>query len=420
MKLTAFVIVLSCCANVIFAQTQDPFKKKDERKSDPVAHSNLTKQRQQQASIQSVEDDVAYFEGLQLKKDRVDQLVYHGFPSWANEPGTEYFRLAFKSLRGMLIDSIPLNIERAIFLVENAYMGNQIKYKDFQQAVNKMVQFCYSRMNDLKLDKKDELAKNMVIYSLLVDTLKLKPPGSEKMITHYPLKYNWDDFDSKKDFTSHFVTTLVATNTGQCYSMPLLYLILAERLGTEAYLSYAPHHSFIKIKNDKGAWYNLELTCRYILSDYHYMNHSYIKSEAIRHKIYLTPLSKKETVASMVLQLGRYYLLKYGYDPFIMNCVALTEKYSPHDIEARILGANYQTTLTLTIARLLEARKPLELKNHSPEAYRHYERMQELYRGIDSMGYEEMPVEIYRKWMEHVIHEKEKEGKKSLYLKNEF
>mgnify|MGYP006905604720 CR=1 FL=1 len=65
----------------------------------------------------------------------------------------------------------------------------------------------------------------------------------------------------------------------------------AERLGAEAYLALAPSHSLVKIKDDKGAWFNLELTTRAILSDYHYMNSSYIKSEAIRNKLYLNALT---------------------------------------------------------------------------------------------------------------------------------
>lgn len=410
MKVAVYVILLCCCVNLVFAQTQGPFSRKNEGKNNTVVHSDLMQHNKQQSNLIFTDNDV-------FKKNHIDRLVYQGFPSWKDEPGTENFHSAFKVLKGMLIDSIPLKLERAVFLVENAFTGNQMKYEDFKQTINNMVQLCYSYLNDLKLDGKDDLVKNMVIYSFLVDTLKLKQPGSEKTFIHYPPTYNWDDFDSKKNFTSHFVTTLIEKNIGQCYSMPLLYLILAEKMNAEAYLSYAPHHSFVKIKDDKGAWCNLELTCRYILSDYYYMNHSYIKSEAIRNKIYLNPLSKKETVASMVLQLGRYYLLKYGYDSFVMECVALTEKYSPHDIEAKLMKADYQTKLTLTIARLLKAHKPQMLKNHSLEAYKHYEEMHKIYREIDSMGYEEMPVEIYRKWMEHVIHEKEKEGKKSLNLK---
>lgn len=158
----------------------------------------------------------------------------------------------------------------------------------------------------------------------------------------------------------------------------------------------------MKIQDDKGAWYNLELTCRSVLSDYHYMNSSYIKSEAIRNKLYMTPLSKKETVASLLTMLGQYYLIKYGYDPFILNCIHTAEIYAPHDIYSKIMEANYETRLTLEIARLLNAPNPETLKRISPEAYKHHERMHQLYKEIDDSGYEDMPKEIYARWLRHV------------------
>lgn len=329
-------------------------------------------------------------------------LAGHGFPSQTGVPGTEYFRSAYQELSGMLCDSIPLNLERAIFLVENAYLDNQLSFGNFQEKISERVDYCKWRMKELKLNPHDGLAQNMAIFSLLTDTLRIKQPGTEKTITHYPLKYNLDDYDSQKNYTSHFVTTLLATNVGQCHSMPLLYLVLAERLGAKAYLSFAPQHSFVKIQDDKGAWYNLELTCRSVLSDYHYMNSSYIKSEAIRNKLYMNPLSKKETIASMLTLLGQYYLMKYGYDPFLLDCIHTAGLYAPHDVLNKIMEANYETRLTLEIARLLNIRSPEVLKTVFPKAYKHHERMHELYKEIDDSGYEDMPKEIYERWLRHV------------------
>lgn len=364
--------------------------------------------RRNQNSRQQIDEAIAHMALQERKQKTANYLIQNGFPA-INEDGTEIFHDAYKEISGMLCDSIPLNLERAVFLVENAYLGNALKYENFQQAINERVQYCRWRLKELKLNPKDGLAANMAIYSLLADTLKIKQPGTEKTITHYPLKYNLDDYDSKNDFTSHFVSTLLSTNTGQCHSMPLLYLIMAERLDTKAYLSYAPRHSFVKIRDDKGAWYNLELTCRSVLSDYHYINSSYIKSEAIRNKLYLSPLSKKETVASTLVSLGRYYLVKHGYDPFILDCMHQAEKYSPNDIDTKLMEADYETRLTLEIARLLDAPNPQRLKERSAGAYKHYERMHELYKEIDDSGYEDMPPQIYQKWLEHLAREKDKE-----------
>lgn len=380
------------------SSTPSPFIK---RAQSNVYDPNELMRRNQRAQ-QEINAAVCMMREIEGHQNIAHSLAQRGFPSQAGVPGTEYFRSAYQELSSMLSDSIPLNIERAVFLIENAYSGNQLNFDNFQKSINERVDYCKWRMKELKLDPHDGLVQNMVIFSLLTDTLNIRQPGTEKTITHYPLKYNLDDYDSQKNFTSHFVTTLLATNVGQCHSMPLLYLILAERLGAKAYLSLAPRHSFVKIQDDKGAWYNLELTCRSILSDYHYMNNSYIKSEAIRNKLYMTPLSKKETVASLLTMLGQYYLIKYGYDPFILNCIHTAEIYAPHDIYSKIMEANYETRLTLEIARLLNAPNPETLKRISPKAYKHHERMHQLYKEIDDSGYEDMPKEIYARWLRHV------------------
>lgn len=380
------------------SSTPSPFIKREQ--SNAYDPNELV--RRNQRAQQEIDAAVSMMREIEEHQNIAHSLAQRGFPSQAGVPGTEYFRSAYQELSSMLSDSIPLNIERAVFLIENAYSGNQLNFDNFQKSINERVDYCKWRMKELKLAPYDGLAQNMVIFSLLTDTLNIKQPGTEKTITHYPLKYNLDDYDSQKNFTSHFVTTLLATNVGQCHSMPLLYLILAERLGAKAYLSLAPRHSFVKIQDDKGAWYNLELTCRSILSDYHYMNNSYIKSEAIRNKLYMTPLSKKETVASLLTMLGQYYLMKYGYDPFILNCIHTAENYAPHDIYSKIMEANYETRLTLEIARLLNAPNPETLKRISPETYKHHERMHQLYKEIDDSGYEDMPKEIYARWLRHV------------------
>lgn len=378
--------------------------------TNPVYDPNELTRRNQRAQ-QEINEAIRLMREIEERKSIAHSLSRDGFPSQASIPGTEYFRSAYQEIYSMLRDSIPLNLERAVFLIENAFLGNQLNYDNFQKSIQERVDYCKWRMQQLKLDPHDGLAQNMAIFSLLTDTLNIKQPGSEKTITHYPLKYNLNDYDSQKDFTSHFVTTLLATNVGQCHSMPLLYLILAERLGTKAYLSMAPQHSFVKIQDDNGAWYNLELTCRSVLSDYHYMNSSYIKSEAIRNKLYMTPLSKKETVASMLTLLGQYYLMKYGYDPFILDCIHTAELFAPYDIYSKIMEADYETRLTLEIARLLNIRNPEILKKVSPEAYKHYERMHELYKEIDDSGYEKMPKEIYARWLRHVDKLKKEESK---------
>lgn len=193
--------------------------------------------------------------------------------------------------------------------------------------------------------------------------------------------------------------------------MPLYYLLLAEEMGAEAYWSFPPRYSFVKIQDEKGDWYNLELTCKAILSDTHYMNSSYIKAEALQNKIYLEPMDKTNVIAEMLLELARGYYNKYGLDDFYLKCIDTAEQYLKNDLNAKILKSAYQTRLTLTLAHLLNAPKPEIMQQLSPEAYKHFELMQAQYKKIDDMGYEEIPVAVYALWLDHIAKEKEKADK---------
>lgn len=333
----------------------------------------------------------------------------NGFPSQKGLPGTEYFYSAFQKISAMLSDSLPLNLGEAVFLVENAMLGNKLDYSVYQKEIDKRTDLCRLIMQQEKLSQSDNLAKNNVLYRLFTQTITVRQPGTEKIITHYPVQYNLEDYRSEQDFTSHFITTLLATNKGQCYSMPLLYLIVAEKLGAEAYLSYAPKHSMVKIKDNKGRWYNLELTCRYIMSDNHYINSGLIKSQAIRSGLYLSPMNKKEVIASLMIQLGNYYSLKYGYDPFVIKCLHLAEKQMNVPVEAWKLEADYHNRLLLSIMNLLQIHDIEQLKTSLPQAYARYEKLLDLEQKIQASGYEELSPVLYQKMLEHVEKLKEEE-----------
>lgn len=53
----------------------------------------------------------------------------------------------------------------------------------------------------------------------------------------------------------------LATRKGNCVSMPILFVILGQRLGLPAALATAPHHVLVKFADDtQQAWVNVEAT----------------------------------------------------------------------------------------------------------------------------------------------------------------
>lgn len=347
--------------------------------------------------------------GMIQRRSLALSLASHGFPCREEKPGTEFFYGAYDQIRAMLTDSVPMELGKAVFLVENAMLGNRLEYGDFKNEIERKSDLCRLMMQQQRLSQTDNLAKNNVLFRLFTQTLQIRQPGTERVITHYPVRYNLEDYRSERDFTSHFITTLLATNKGQCYSMPLLYLILAEELGAEAYLSYTPNHSLIKIKDNKNRWYNLELTCRYVMSDNKYINNSLIKSDAIRSGLYLSPMGKKEVIASLMIQLGNYYSLKYGYDSFVIKCLHQAEKYMKVPVEAWRLESDYENRLLRSMMNLLQIQDIGQLKTELPRAYAHYERLMDLQGKIRESGYEELSPELYQRMLEHVERLKEEE-----------
>lgn len=368
--------------------------------------------QQHQRQLQEIANDKAQ-SNIQNDTQRqydIMMLTKYGFPMQSNNEGTSAFYSAFDEINNMLSGQETLNLGRAVFLVENAWHNNKYDYNDYKNGIRSSAEFCNQKIKEERLDKDDNLVKNMMLFRFMCDTLKLK----DKSTAHFPVKYNYVDYDSHISYDSHFVTTLMQTNTGQCHSMPLYYLVLAEEMGADAYWSFSPRHSFVKIQDEKGDWHNIELTAKAILSDTHYMNSSYIKSEALQSKIYLEPMDKTNVVAEMMVDLARYYYQKYGYDDFYLKCIDTAQRYLNNDMNVKILRSAYQTRLTLTIAHLLNAPKPEIMQQRSPEAYKHYELMLAQYKEIDDMGYEEVPVTIYSLWLDHIAKEKAKADKAKL------
>ena len=105
--------------------------------------------------------------------------------------------------------------------------------------------------------------------------------------------YDFEDFTGREDYTKIFITKLMQTHTGQCRSLPVFYKILADKIGSEAYLAQAPNHLYIKHPGEDNRWVNIELKNGHFASDPYIISSMNISAEAIRNKIYMDAMSEK-------------------------------------------------------------------------------------------------------------------------------
>ena len=115
-----------------------------------------------------------------------------------------------------------------------------------------------------------------------------------------PFTYDFADPLGRKS-SNQLLATYLRTRRGNCVSMPMLFVALAQRLGLDVTLSTAPHHVFVKYHDDAaGRWINLETTSGANPARDVWLRQLFpMTDEAIANGIYMKALSKKEALVAM-------------------------------------------------------------------------------------------------------------------------
>ncbi|HJR73060.1 MAG TPA: transglutaminase family protein [Luteimonas sp.] len=137
---------------------------------------------------------------------------------------------------------------------------------------------------------------------LLISTLYEPGPWND----FRPFSYDLDDPLGQK-MSNKLVSNYLASRKGQCVSMPILFAILGQKLGLPVTLATAPSHILVKYADvESGQWLNIEATAGGFKHDSSYERETHISPLAIKNRIYLRPLSKRESVAVMAITLMEF------------------------------------------------------------------------------------------------------------------
>ncbi|PKV50835.1 hypothetical protein ATE84_2902 [Aquimarina sp. MAR_2010_214] len=331
-------------------------------------------------------------------------------PSKGNKTGADTYRSALAKLQHMSDRSF--SIKKATFIVENAFFENKKNYAEFDKTIEQTGDFLRTKMQELGYDDSNNLAKNFLLFQFFSDTLAIE----SKQLKHLPLAYDFEDYMGKDDWTKMFVSKLLETGKGQCNSLPQLYLILAEEIGAEARLSLSPNHSYIKFQDDaKRKWYNVELTNGMLTTDAFILQSGYIKAEALQNKIFMHPLTDKQLLSQQLVNLGLGYIRKYSYDEMVPEIVGKALELNPHNVNAQLVKANYDTfKLQYALQELGISKENFSQIKHYPFAVELYHNVMNQYKQVDALGYQQMPEEAYQQWLHSVKGKQNKQYNKDL------
>lgn len=115
-----------------------------------------------------------------------------------------------------------------------------------------------------------------------------------------PFQYDMTDPQGQK-LSNRLLGSYLDTRRGNCITMPILFLILADRMHLPVALSRAPLHFFIKYTDDvTGQTLNLETTSGgYPARDSWIREQMPMTDQAIANGLYLRALTRRETLAAM-------------------------------------------------------------------------------------------------------------------------
>ncbi len=348
----------------------------------------------------------------QLYADMKMQQMSFGLPSKSHIAETQFYRTAFKQLSEMNPDDF--SIKEATFIIENAFYEEQKDYEEFNQIVKQTGDFLREKMNELGYNKNSNLAKNFILFQFFADTLEIK----SKNLKHLPFEYDFEDYMGRDDFTKVFVTKLLETGSGQCNSLPRLYLILAEEIGAEAFLSLSPNHSYIKFRDEHENWYNVELTNNMFTLDSFILQSGYIKSEALQNKIYMQTLSNRQLMAVLLANLAMGYEHKFGNDPFVEQVADKALALYPNLINALMIKANFNIEQFERAAQQIgvNPQDNADLQNirFYPPVVAMLDKTNATTRKISELGYEFMPDHAYESWLNSLQQAKQKQDNETM------
>ncbi|WP_176112943.1 transglutaminase family protein [Sediminibacterium ginsengisoli] len=331
----------------------------------------------------------------------IEELTNNG----GNRQATSYYA-AFNALLKMNPDSFSLT--KAVYLIENAYFNGQLRQDTYMQEVQNHCKQVAAILKSEGLNRKDNIALNYAIQKLFANssmtkTVSVKTPA----IRHF--SYDFEDFRGEHDYTKMFVSKALATGKGQCHSLPLVYLILAEQLDAKASLALAPQHSFIQFNDRANRRVNFEATSGHIVSSSWLMQSGFITSVALKKKTFLSPLSTRQLYSQMLVDLMLGYLSKFRYDGFAEEVRRKIQEVNPDNLSALIIDANSKTLTAKEKVYAAGKPKESELQKH-PAAFQAVQQMQLAYERLEAVGYQDMPEEAYKKWLQSIELEKGKQS----------
>ena len=315
------------------------------------------------------------------------------------------FEKSLLTLNDMLVNESHYSFKKAVFSVENAYLNGKLDTIPVNGEIKILTSLCQSLIKGrfLAYVESDKVDVNRwaSVYQVMCDSIPLVI--EDKQYQYIPFRYDFDDVFGNQEISNMFVSKLLITRKGNCHSLPYLYKILCEELGTTANLALAPNHIYIKHQNKKNGWYNTELTSGIFPNDAWLMASGFIHVDAIKNGVYMKALNNKESIALVMMDLADAYQKTFPNNDgsFLLNCSQTALSVFPNLTSALIMRAEVH-------------KNQIEKGNNTEIEKQDFKKLEKEYANIHVLGYRYMPEEMYVNWLVSLKTERDKYENKKL------
>lgn len=337
----------------------------------------------------------------QLESQLLDNSKPKLKPHFIGEVNTEYeeyFAIAVEEISQMINDEKPISFKRGVFLVENAFYKGELDWNEFCSEINIIVDKL-KPLAEKHINKGVNLSKNWAVFTYMSDSI---PENDYK-----PYSYDFDTFVEGNNSEAFLVTNLLKKRKGNCVSMPFLYKILANELGTESFLTTAPMHFFIKIKDETGKWYNHEVTTGSFSRTSFIIESFGVTDRALQSGLYMKPLNEKESLSELLRQLICYYEKRTGkyYGEIVEKAIenGLIARPTSTILLSKIDALSYRMFLFCLINNIDQTKLTYESLKHYPILSILNTRIGNLKDEVEAIGFTTFTEERYNKLFTEVM-----------------
>jgi regulator of sirC expression with transglutaminase-like and TPR domain len=203
-----------------------------------------------------------------------------------------------------------------------------------------------------------------------------------------PFAYDMSDPLGQKP-ANRYLRNYLASRRGNCITMPILFVILGQRIGLNLTLAEAPLHILVKYTDDNGAVWNLEPTSGGgFARDAWYRKELPFTDKALAEGTYLRALSSEEAVAMIVLQAAETHMRAGRYEQAIVATNVLLHHFPRFAHAMVVKGSSYAMALRRDILAnyAREADMPPEVSAYADMLY--FEN-QSAFAGAEALGWTE-------------------------------